>query len=29
MAPAFDIIPFIVPCVLVAACVIALLVHKD
>lgn len=29
MAPAFDLIPFLVPCVLVAACTIAMLVHKD
>jgi hypothetical protein len=29
MAPAFDLIPFLVPCVLVAACVIAMIVHKD
>ena len=29
MAPAFDLIPFLVPCVLVTACVIAMLVLKD
>ena len=29
MAPAFDLIPFLMPCVLVTACVIAMIVHKD
>lgn len=29
MAPAFDLIPFLVPCVLLTACVIAMMVHKD
>ena len=29
MAPAFELTPFLVPCVLVAACVIAMIVHKD
>ena len=29
MAPSFDLIPFLVPCVLVVACVIAMIVHKD
>ena len=29
MAPAFDLIPFLVPCVLVTAYVIAMIVHKD
>lgn len=28
MSPAFDLIPFLVPCVLVAACVLAMIVHK-
>ena len=29
MAPAFDLIPYLVPCVLVTACVIAMIAHKD
>lgn len=29
MAPAFELIPFLVPCVLLAACVIAMSVLKD
>ncbi len=29
MAHGFDLVTFLVPCVLVAACVIAMTVHKD